>query len=350
VQCPDCGKETQELYEGSCADCAARRLDFVTAPETLSVVSCAHCGRVEQGAHWVVAGDSPDQILLDRLRRSVETSDALEEVHVDFDIVPQDERHFAVEARVTGGFHGARVLRAKRILVSVRRGVCTDCSRRHGGYFEATIQVRGDPARPLEDVEAVEDEAARRMLRYEREHREGAFFSFVERTRGGVDFRIGSQEVGRMLARELADAWGAQTSESAKLVGRSDDGRDVYRVTILIRLPAYRTGDLVRAEGRVCKVLETGRRTVRLLDLQTWDELRRDPRRVDDLETLATAQEERSAVVVSHAGVRLQVMDPVSYRTVDLSVPEGFRPGEEVRVFRHDERLWLVPDLAQARQ
>jgi nonsense-mediated mRNA decay protein 3 len=349
VLCPECGQETETLYEGACASCRAKKVVLIDAPEVLSIITCAHCGKLQEGSQWRDAGPGPEAVLMDRLHAAVRAHQEATGVHVEFDTMAQDARNLRVEVRAEGLVHGHPASAARTIQVRLSRAVCTECSRREGGYFEAILQVRGNPERPLKDATDLKVEVANAMDQLASEGREGAFFSKLEDARGGPDFYTGSQEVARVLARDLASRWGAEISESNKLVGRQD-GVDLYRVTILLRLPPYARGDFVQADGLTCKILALDRKSIQLLDLDRWAVIRREPRRIRDLKVIASAEQEQQAVVVSRTRSLLQVLHPRTMATIDLTVPEDYTTSETVAVLDHDGRLWVVPETAYAKQ
>lgn len=341
MQCPDCGREVDDLVGGSCARCAAERLDAVKVPESVPVVRCAHCGRYEETAGWSEPSGDKEADLLERVRRVVQVPADLSGLELGMAPHWQDERHLRVRVDVAGTFHGEPVAGAAETVAHVRNGVCGDCSRRHGGYFEAIIQVRGHEDRPLTDLDDMERQVRDELNRLA--GRDGAFFSKIDSVRGGLDFYVGSTEVARVLSRELVNKWGASHQETAKLVGKTSDGRDMYRVTMLVRLPPYGRGDFVRVDGELYKVLDVARKTLRLLSLEDWTISRKEPGRANEVKLVGPRDDEQDAVVVSQTEREVQVLDPATYRTLDVRIPRPVDLGESTRVFRYDDRVWIVP-------
>lgn len=341
MQCPDCGREVDDLVAGSCPRCAADRLDIVKVPEDVPVVRCAHCGRYEDSGGWADPSGDREEDLLERARRVIQVPNDLTDVQLELGPHWQDERHLHVDVVVEGSFHGEPVAGAGETVVHVRNGVCGECSRRAGGYFEAIIQVRGHPDRPLTDVDELEEQVRAELDRLA--GRQGAFFSKIDQVRGGLDFYVGSTEVARVLSRELVNRWGATHQETAKLVGKTSDGEDMFRVTMLVRMPAYGRGDFVRLDDTVYKVVDVAKKTLRLLSLEDWSVSRQEPARIGEVKVVGRREEEQEAVVVSQQGQEAQILDPVSLKTVDVRMPRPLELGETAHVFRYDERIWVVP-------
>ncbi len=341
MQCPDCGRDVDDLVEGSCPRCAADRLDVVRVPESVPVVRCAHCGRYEETSGWSEPSADREADLLERVQRVIQVPADLRDVELGIAPHWQDERHLRVHLDVSGTFHGEPVAANAETVAHVRNGVCGECSRRHGGYFEAIIQVRGHEDRPLTDLDDMELQVRDELDRLA--GRDGAFFSKIDRVRGGLDFYVGTTEVARVLSRELVNKWGAGHQETAKLVGRTSDGQDMYRVTMLVRLPPYGRGDFVRVDGHLYKVLDVARKTLRILSLEDWTISRQEPARAAEVKLVGPREEEQDAVVVSQNDHDVQILDPVTYRTLDVRIPRPIHLGESARVFRHDDRVWIIP-------
>lgn len=348
MQCPACGREVEELAGGLCGICRSQRGEFLSMPESIDVVRCAHCGNVQRGEIWVDEG--PDQRLATQavLAGLVELDPELVDPHVDHEFDWEDERNATVATTLTARVSGQPIERTARTRVRLKAGACPDCSRRFGGYFEAILQVRSAESSPSkEELPAMGRWIQERVDRFAGEGRKGAYFSRSLKVRGGFDYYVGSQEIARILGRELSDHWGAEYGESSKLVGRKD-GADLHRITILVRLPAYGPGDFIDLEGRPFKVLAFERKRVLLWSLDRNERIQREPRRLGKVRRIGGPADERDAVVVSHHRAQLQLLDPITLKTVELEAP-GLGVGTgDVRVFRWNERLYLVPPEARA--
>jgi nonsense-mediated mRNA decay protein 3 len=344
MQCPLCGREVGELPAGLCDRCASERKPFLDAPDVVDIMRCAHCGRVERAGGWKPAPEDETALVEEHLLTSVHVDPDLTDARLDRTVHWEDPRNAVADLRLTGTYRGEPVERTGQTRVRLKTTACHDCSREYGGYFEAIIQLRAASERTLDaEGEHVLVRIQRQLDAYRAQQRTGAYASKSERVRGGWDLYMGSQEVARLVARDAADAYGAEYAESSKLVGRRD-GRDLLRFTLLVRLPPYLVGDFIFLDGRYYKVLAIDRKRLTLWDLEREETMQREPRRARQLKVIGTREEEREAVVVSARGADLQVLDPVTLRTVDLKVAPDFNAGQTVRVFRLEDRLFVLPD------
>jgi nonsense-mediated mRNA decay protein 3 len=235
--CVVCGRTGRALVDGVCADCAADRTGLVRAPPRAVVVLCPTCGARLVKDHWERENSSP-----------VLTADDLVpflEVHPEVGLrrVAWEEVSSTATVREMVGtadvvFRGVR--RSVRVPMSVRieHRTCPDCSRKSGRYYTAVLQLRGTEERRTEKTAALRerlDAVWTQILRDARPDWKKAI-SWREALPEGWDVFFTDTLAARSVARLAQQRLGAEFKQSASLFGRKD-GRDVYRVTFLLRIP-----------------------------------------------------------------------------------------------------------------
>jgi nonsense-mediated mRNA decay protein 3 len=342
VPCPTCGREVAELIDGACADCTSQRLVALKLPEVIDAVECAHCHRLSSGSSWRTTTHDPDQRLEEIVRELIELDGRL--THVALGVQPhwEDKKNATATVTLDAQLQGVPLHRESTARLRYKTGACVDCSREMGGYFEAIIQIRGATGSDLSiHLPDIEHWLFTRIQALKAEDRPNAFVTKVERSKHGHDYYMGNHELARQLSTELAERYGAETDESTSLVTRKD-GRDVFRWTHLVRLPPYAKGDFLLVQGVPTKLLGFDRRTLHLLDLDRRVKVRRELYRVQPVKVIGRLRDQLDAIVVSRGSAHVQVMDPVSFKTLDIEaaiVPAG---RETVPVFRHEETLYVV--------
>ena len=334
-----------ELIDGACAKDAAAKLPLLEAPEVHDVVVCAHCGRTFTGTSWRELGQGRDQKTEATLRPKLEVDPRLSDVSLKLEALWEDERNAVLTATLTGRLDTEPVERTEQVRVRLKSGACPDCSREMGGYFEATLQIRGSPGTDLAYLlPRIEAFIAERLETFHQEGRPNAFITEMNRLRTGVDYVLGSHEVARILAAEAAERWGAEQDESTKLFTRKD-GRDVYRWTMLVRLPPYARGDFLLIDEKPYKLGSFDKRTLHLIDLKDRRPVRREVRRTT-FKVVGRAHDQRDAIVVSRSGRFVQVLDPVTFKTIDVPAAHVPESAQTVPVFKFEDHLYVVVDKA----
>jgi nonsense-mediated mRNA decay protein 3 len=339
--CVECGKQVPSLIGGSCPDCFILKAPLLEAPDVLDVELCAHCDARHVGAHWIDPdeGEGLDWVREQATRGVVRVHAKVAGSVLTITETPQDEKHFTHHLRLEGDVEGTPIVFEKDLTSRMRRSVCDRCSRMFGGYYAAIIQLRASER----DVTPIELSRAHKVVgdELDRQRASGNRESFLTKSGavpGGFDYYLGDIEGCRTVSRVLAEKLGAVVEEHAKLSGRQE-GEDVFRVTFKVRIRLFAAGDFA-LYGEEPVQYQTGTRgramVVRLGDRRT------DKIDEENLKRLGGPEILQEAVLVSQDAGHLQVLDPVSFRTVDVPRPPGFEAkGDSVWVLRHEERIYL---------
>src|SRR3989449_808941 len=150
---------------------------------------------------------------------------------------------FCVECGAEGPTYQGLCVQDFRVRVRIKPTLCDSCQKQRSRYFEGVLQVRGD-GRELtpQEIRGVRTFV---LARVDRSGDTGAFISRIEDVHGGLDFYLSTNALGKTLAREVSESFGGSVSSSPKLFGQKE-GREVYRVTSLVRLRAFHVRDVVR--------------------------------------------------------------------------------------------------------
>ncbi len=340
--CVECGREG-ELIGPLCLECHSRRHVHASIPEFVDVVFCAHCSSLQVDDGWEEVG-SVKEAVEQSLMRVVTVPKDVSVEGSQMRLTEKDEKTYEVAVDAVLASHGHEFHRMLTATARIKRGVCKECSKQKGSYFEATLQLRGD-ARALNRDN--EDEMRQRVLdrvsALRADSRE-VFVSKVERVRGGLDFYFSTAQAARIVARELQDLRCAEYKESTSLWGRRD-GRDMYRSTFLVRLPSFGGGDIITIDSKDWYVKSMSKGLVRCIQLSSGED---QQMRLTDLEGCTVScpsADVKEAVVLLEGDAEIQVLDPVTMSPVDLRKPKGFvRNGDQVRVIKTNLGTYVLSD------
>lgn len=287
--CVECGAEGP-VYQGVCASCFAKKHPLVQPPANVDVPRCAQCGAFHFRSGW--SRVDLDVAIPQLLREQTKTVPPFE--HVTFTHVAREEdaNNFFLTVKASGRFEDLRQVQDFHVRLRIKPSVCDTCQKQAGRYFEGILQVRAEDR----DLTASERRAVRTLVlsRVERGRDEGGdFISRTDEVHGGLDFYVSTNALGTRLAKEVADAFGGTVSSSPKLYGQRE-GKELYRVTSLVRLPAFQVGEVVRHKDTVAEVLAL-RPFVELRDLVTGETRRFKPK---DLRGLRRSDAERFAAEI----------------------------------------------------
>lgn len=339
--CIICGKDA--VTDTLCLDCFLQRERLIGPPDLLDIMVCPKCScwkhaniwlegaslaDFEHGlAEWLKANASPhEEYRITDVRAISRLKDWSGEVDFEIEGMIGDQE---VEAEHT-------------IHIRCRREVCQTCSRKEGNYFEAVLQIRGDPS-IMNTLAELRDRA---MTAVESKK---AFVSRVLDLRTGYDVYISDGMITKGIAKNMAKRFGVKVVETRSQAGHKD-GHNVYRYTFLVRLPEYRDGSVVRyeASGRQETGMVTTLVPLKVRDLVTGEEhqIKRDS--IGTVKVLAAPDDIRQAVLVYFDEASLQIISPSNGAAITIRKPVWLRHDpngdpEEIEVVEFDGQWWAVP-------
>jgi len=221
--CPTCGAREGEkqFINAFCIDCFAKQRRLIETPKEIAFIHCTKCGRIRVSGEWVSAHrneskeEFQERVLKETILRKTRLAPGIEVVKASV----EREKNFAL-FRAVLSLEGKRFETGARILVGEEKRSCEDCGKRAGGYYEAIIQLRGDPKR----VERV-------ALGLERTLNRKTFIAEVIVRKEGVDLQVGNKQA----ALQSLSQMGLTYSLSHKLIGMKE-GKRVHRVTACVRI------------------------------------------------------------------------------------------------------------------
>jgi nonsense-mediated mRNA decay protein 3 len=325
--CPNCGRNVGKTYDGLCSDCFIDKLELIHYPKVLNAKRCPNCG------YYFIKGKWTRDVVLEAISEVKMNEEAKDDEMIIKDEIGEDEISLHITAIAT--VRGIRVEKEADMEIMLKSASCERCSRIASGYYESIVQVRADGRALIEEELKKCEEIA-----YKESDMGGDRMAFVKvkEIKAGMDIYVGRKSLGRKIAKSIIGELGGKYSESAKIFGRKD-GRNVYRTTLVVRLPRFTRGDVIimgedviiveQSEKRLGLNLERGTKVV-----------------YDDAELLCNVRDARETVLVAVDDAEAQVLDPDDYRLISLKKPSFLNQdgGTEVLVIKTRKGLFFVPD------
>ena len=339
--CVKCGIDCEDTINGLCLECFLNGRELMKLPHHVDLQRCTNCEEYLIRERWVPMdeADAVEETAISGISLIAEG----ELISVGTFADKQDDRTFQVTIQADIGL-GGRITEAEcKTLVRLKNTVCKKCSRQLGNYYEATLQIRsGDKGL----TDELRDETVRRVrdsVELQSKTNRGLFITKVQEVRGGVDIQLSSTSLARSLTKDLIEAYGAESQESASLVGQTSDGLEMYRLTFLVRLPSYHIGDILEMNGKPHILSGLNKTGGRLTSLNDFRDTSARKNEIQAMKILAKVSDRKEAVVLTSSDTEVQVMHPTNYSTIDLRIPQGAEIGEMVQVVQIEEVLYYVP-------
>jgi nonsense-mediated mRNA decay protein 3 len=342
VFCVECGKEG-ELIGSLCEECYSKKHVQPSIPDHVDLTICAHCQSMQTPKGWEDVGsirEAAETAIEDAIVLPKETKVSDLRVHLS----EKDERNLQARVEVMLVIQGHQFSRELGTIVRLKRGSCAECSKQQGKYYEAILQVRGQERNLPKDVEQEIDRFVTERVGAMRKSSREVFLSKVAKVKGGLDFYFSTISSARGVSRDLQDAYCAEYKESSSLWGRRD-GKDIYRMTYLVRLPGMSKGDIVLFEGRELYVRGMSRGMLHVIDLKTGEERSVRFTERTDCALSQPRPEIVKAVVLAEKDNELQVLDPETMKPLEVRKPRGFsRKGQQVRLVKTKLGAYVLSD------
>ncbi|MFH1774321.1 MAG: NMD3-related protein [Methanobacteriota archaeon] len=338
--CSVCGKTGEVLIESKCKDCFLREKELVKLPESLEVKLCKNCLSYFKKNRWSYVSGDLEEVLQEASFSAIENSmklvkDASAKISLQ-DIKKSSETVYLVSCsvKVEGEIFGAEYRSEKNVEVRARLELCDNCSRQIGGYYESILQIRSEDAlgrAERKEIQALVDRSISFLAQKDRK----AFLSDFKTMKEGMDFHVGSTKVARKLAEILREKFGGEISESPKLFGKNEHGKDLYRVTIALRLPRLKEGDIIEFETQPLQLLGFAKEKAIAFDLQSRKRLAIPIKNLKRAKILGRRKDVVRATVSEVIPGRVQVIELRDYKTLYFKTNIPLRVKDEVEIFRN---------------
>jgi len=351
VRCPSCGRKVEALIRGRCPTCFLEQEGLVSLPK-LHVTLCRDCLSYKSSGSWRPGGGEASETIRmaveEQLSGRVKVAEPLRllSLRVGRPVITKNRANAEVYIRI-GGLQGSSEERevALQSKVALEKVLCRVCQLKRSDYFSCIVQLRAE-GRPLE---AEEVEWATEMV-----HRRARlaspnsmdYLSRIADRKEGRDFYLGSASLGRFLARQMVSERGGVIRESKRMIGvERGSGRQLYKFTLLVRLPHLRPGDVTLHRDIFYTILHHSGSRATMMDAEGKSvTLEREKA---DLPLVARREEVEDALVLEVRPDGIQILDPRSNTTFDMSErPPGVRVGGTIRVFWFEGIPRYVPEIS----
>jgi len=325
-----------------CPACKMAETTIIEVTPRISCTYCTTCDSVKTGQQWSDTKVDRETLACELALSAIHLhEDAIQDsIEIDFrDITPNRS---LVTVHICGEIYGIPFDEEHTIRLTWIKEQCDRCSRLSGGYYNGVIQIRAMDRLPSEFEKDQVIKIAHNLEESLQE--DGERLSFITRsdeTKDGVDFVVSSHHLGELIARESAKKLGGKITKHPKLIGERD-GKPLYRVTYLVRLPRYRRGDVIFFSDKYYEIRSSEARQVFAFDLQIGKTLNF----TSDLKgrLIGNVRDAYVALVIYREGDDVGILDPETYVTRECLLPPWIAAenGEEIRVLKDSAEDQLV--------
>ncbi|MEF8847749.1 MAG: NMD3-related protein [Candidatus Thermoplasmatota archaeon] len=339
--CVKCGKETKIFRNGLCLECYLEENKFTEGPKNIDLYICAHCGSIKYKDKWT--NKKFEELLKKVIKDIFKISNELKDITIDTKCREERER-ISCEIIIKGYLKNSEIKEKHQVFVRFKRTVCDVCSKMHGGYHEAILQIRA------QDRDLTEKELDEIVLFVNNKIRDlningnrNLFIADQGQKHGGFDFFISNKKVAYSIIKDLQDKIGGEITKSSENIGMRD-GEQIYRMTYLLRAPSFKKKDFVFFEDRYYYVKRISRNKVHLVDLKSWESMNYKLKKMGKTKVVGSSELIEEMILVSQNKKEAQLMDRDNYKLYTVRKPKAFNfNSDKVKIVKIDEKIFFLP-------
>jgi nonsense-mediated mRNA decay protein 3 len=343
--CVECGKEGHLYKKGVCVKCYVNTTTFTHGPELINLIQCSKCGVFKYKNTWTK--QIPHNMILRILKDTFKILPELQNIQYALECEPPKSQYLCI-VTISGDIHDHPVSESHQLQIRVSNIVCDVCSKQYGGYYEGILQIRADDRKLTPDEHQNITDIIEQIVQMQ--HSKGnrqLFITDIAEEHGGLDFYLSERGSAYTLAKKIQNTHGGELKQSSSLVGIKE-GRELTRITVLLRLPSYQKHDFIRIDTDYYHVRRLTGHKIYLINLSNWEETTLETKDLKRFHIYHSKDYLKEMILVSQTHKSIQLMDPKTYKLFELDKPQPIDiSNKTVTVFQKDDVILLVPNKTQ---
>ena len=338
--CPKCGKTTEN--EGLCSDCLVDNTKWFSCDQRALSTHCPSCGAIKTGNTWTDSSKERDDLAPDLARSAVHLHPDVQKPSIDVTVVDFGQNRSRASLVIRGQLYKKFVEDTCTVELVWHKEQCDRCNRISGSYYEGVVQVRAEGRSPSTfEIQMASGIAQQVEDNLQAGGERLSFISDMKEIHDGLDFIIGSQHIGTLICKAIIAQLGGRYKTHPKLVGEKN-GRQLFRITYLLRLPRFQKQDVVLSRGRYAEVDRVESNHIRVMDLA--DGTYRAIKDGDVERIVGNARNGTPALVVFSDKDVIGILDPDTGHTVEFKKFAWMcaRPGDHLNILHDGEQIIVV--------
>jgi nonsense-mediated mRNA decay protein 3 len=338
--CPKCGKRSEK--DGLCNHCRVENTEWVTCDRRVKHIHCPACGAIKQMNTWTDTNRERSELAPELARSAVHFHPDIKKPSVSVTVRDLSVNRSRATLAIKGVFYTLPVEKECTVEIVWQKEQCDRCNRITGSYYEGFVQVRADERLPSQyEIQTAGSIATQLEDSLLAGGERLSYISEITETKDGLDITVGSQHIGLLIVQGITAQLGGRYTTHPKLVGEKN-GRQLFRITYLVRLPQYQKQDVVVIGKHYAEVEHSEAHRVRIFDLSEG----RSRSVNTDLITrrVGNARLAELALVAYVSGDMIGVLDPASCTTTEFRLVQWLdvKAGDHVHILRDGNDLVLV--------
>jgi nonsense-mediated mRNA decay protein 3 len=338
--CVDCGEEKTIFRNGSCLECYLKNHQFTQGPDFIDITMCVHCGSLKFKSLWT--NEPLETIVKRNVKQLFSISNELRQVTIEATCTQEQER-YSCTISISGTVDDVPITETHHVYVRMKQHSCDTCSKQFGGYHEAILQIRPHEKKiPKDELLEIRTFVESLIFSMQEQGHRNLFIADVGEEHGGIDFYLSDKQAAATIIKKIQESYGGVMTTSSKNMGMKD-GKQLYRVTHLVRLPSYHQGDFLEINEQHYYVLSLSHHTVHVVNLATWEKKGMPSKDLGTVKIVGSKELLKEMIFISQTSQDIQLMDPKNYKMFTLKKPKPFSfENEKIQVVSLDEDMYYL--------
>jgi nonsense-mediated mRNA decay protein 3 len=343
--CVECGNESEIINNGLCINCYIKSKNFTKGPEFYNIIKCSNCNAYKLKNKW--ENQSLNNIIDRYITQIFKISDELKKPEIKI-IFKDDDNQYKkqLEIAIRGFISNLEVIEKHSIQINVKKEICDTCSKQFGGYHEAIIQIRADKrSLTIEEIDGIYAFVKEYIEIMQNKGNKNIFLADFEIKENGINFFISDNNIALSITKKLQELYVGNITKSSKNIGMKD-GRQIYRMTYLLRLFQYNEGDILSHKEKFYYVKKIFRNKIYLIDLEQWSENIFNNKELSKFLIKGKNDLVKNMILVSQTNDEVQLMDQKNYNIYFIKKPKKISFNNDfIEIIQIQDRIFLSPNL-----
>jgi nonsense-mediated mRNA decay protein 3 len=324
-------------------ECYVKNHQFAKGPDVFHIPVCNYCTAYKYKNTW--KNESFEHAVKRYINNAFSFDPDFKDIGIDLDCQKEEDSMFC-KATVKGRIDNQEIAEDHFLEIRLKPNVCDVCSKRFGGYHEAILQIRTSKKKMSEKrkrkIELFIDQFVSSMQ--QRGNRK-LFITDKNFEKTGIDYLLSDKQAAASIVKKTQEAFSGEITVSSSNIGMHD-GKQVYRMTYLLRLPGFNTYDILSKEDSLFIITSLSGNLMHALDLKTWED---HTFKLKDFEKSTVFDYDelvQNMILVSQTEKEVQVMDKETYKIVVISKPKKIQyKSDQISVIRFHDALFILPQI-----
>jgi nonsense-mediated mRNA decay protein 3 len=340
--CVECGNKGPIYKDGVCINCYIKTHSFSVGPKLINLLICSNCNSYKYKNTWT--SESMGDVFKRMIKSDFNISKELKKVNINTEC-KKTNQGMKCMVYITGLIDDVEINEEHELLVRLKNTICDICSKRFGGYHEATVQIRAENRKlTKEEIKNIKLRVENLVENIRANGNRALFITDIGEEHGGINFYISEKGAGRAIAKKIQDHYGGIIKQSSKNIGMKDS-RQVHRMTYLLRIPFFKKGDYLIIEDNYFQIISMGNK-IKMINLSDWNETIIDIKNLQKITTIKEKEHINEMILINQTEDEVQLMDSNNYNIIILKKPEPISlSSKKIPVLKLEDKIFLSPKL-----